>query len=164
MRARGINYEILGPLSFLRRSLLVNGHEEAVVYRDKRYTYSEFLSRVFRLASALMDAGIGEGDKVVFICPNSPPLLEAHFAVPMIGAVLVGINIRFSPEEVARIMKHSDPKALFVDSEFAPLVSSCLDDHANLRTIVNICDTSEERPFEGPEYEEFLFEHRTRMC
>jgi fatty-acyl-CoA synthase len=164
MRARGINYEILAPLSFLRRSLLVNGHEEAVVYRDKRYSYSEFLSRVFRLASALLNAGIGEGDKVAFICPNSPPLLEAHFAVPMIGAILVSINIRFSPEEVARIVNHSNPKAIFVDSEFAALVSPCLEGLSNARTIVNICDTNEERPLEGPEYEEFLADHRTRMC
>ncbi len=152
----GVNYEILTPVNFLRRSASVFGHKDAVVYGDRRYTYRHFQSRVFRLANALLSAGIGKDDKVAFICPNIPPMLEAHFAVPMIGAVLVTINIRLSPREVAYIINHSDTKVLFVDNEFASLVSSNLQDLPNVKTFVNICDASQERPLDGPEYEEFL--------
>jgi fatty-acyl-CoA synthase len=156
MSTNGVNYEILTPVNFLRRSAFVYGHKEAVVYGDNRYTYSEFQSRVYRLANALLNVGIGKDDKVAFICPNIPPMLEAHFAVPMIGAVLVSVNIRLSPREVAYIVNHSDSKALFVDNEFASLVSSTIDDLPNVKTFVNICDISQERPLAGFEYEEFL--------
>ena len=108
------------------------------------------------LAGALTRAGIRKGDKVAFICPNTPPMLEAHYAVPMIGAVLVSINIRLSPREVVYIINHSDSKALFVDNEFAPLVKPVMEDLTNVKTVVNICDVSEEKPLDGMEYEEFL--------
>lgn len=156
MSANSVNYELLTPVTFLRRSALVYGDKVAVAYGDKRYTYSEFQSRVFRLANALLNAGIGKDDKVAFICPNIPPMLEAHFAVPMIGAVLVSVNIRLSPREVAYIVNHSDSKALFVDNEFASLVSSSINDLPNVKFFVNICDTSQQRPLEGLDYEEFL--------
>ena len=90
--------------------------KEAVVYGDTRRTYRQFYERVNRLASALKNKGIGKGDKVAFICPNTPPMLEAHYAVPMIGAALVSINIRLSANEIAYIINHSDAKALFVDN------------------------------------------------
>ena len=163
MRPGGINYEVLATLNLLRRSVITQGNEEVVVYRDKRYTYGEFLRRVFRLADALIDAGIGNDDNVVFISPNNPPLLEAHFAVPLIGAVLVKIYTHRPPEEIVHVVNHSDPKALFVYNEVAALVRPYLGDFPNLRIIVNICETSEERPLGGPEYEELLANHRTRM-
>ena len=91
-----VNYDVLSPVKFLVRSAMVFPDKEAVVYGDQRRTYRQFYERVNRLASALKKRGIGKGDKVAFICPNTPPMLEAHYAVPMIGAVLVSINIRLS--------------------------------------------------------------------
>jgi fatty-acyl-CoA synthase len=99
MSATRVNYNVLSPVKFLARSAAVFPDKAAVVYNDQRYTYKAFQARVFRLASALKRAGIGRGDKVAFICPNTPPMLEAHYAVPMIGAALVCVNIRLSSNE-----------------------------------------------------------------
>lgn len=154
MTEKKVCFDVLTPVNFLKRSAMVYGDKEAVVYGDKRYTYQEFYNRVNRLANALINAGVGKGDKVAFICPNTPPMLEAHYAVPMIGAALVSINIRLSSREVTYIINHSDSKALFVDNEFAGLVNP--EELENVKTFVNICDISDERPLAGLEYEEFL--------
>lgn len=156
MLEKKVNYDVLTPVSFLCRSAIVYTDKVAVIYRNKRYTYKDFYSRVNRLASALIKIGIGKGDKVAFICPNTPPMLEAHFAVPMIGAALIGINTRLSPREVSYIINHSDSKALFVDNEFSGLVNSIKNELTQVKTFVNICDISNERPLKGMEYEEFL--------
>lgn len=111
--------DVLTPASFLSRSASVFSDKAAIVDGDKRYTYREFYDRVNRLASALIKAGIGKGDKVALICPNITPMLEAHHAVPLIGAALVPVNIRISSQEMAYIINHSDSKVLFVDNEFA---------------------------------------------
>jgi fatty-acyl-CoA synthase len=151
-----VNYDVLSPVKFLVRSAMVFPDKEAVVYGDQRRTYRQFYERVNRLASALKKRGIGKGDKVAFICPNTPPMLEAHYAVPMIGAVLVSINIRLSAGEVAYIINHSDSKALFVDNEFAGLVASTLPELKKVHTVVNICDISSDLPLDGKDYEAFL--------
>jgi len=106
-------FDILTPVHFISRAAAVYDDKIAVIYEDKQYSYTEFYHRVNRLASALKNQGVGKGDKVAFICPNTPPMLEAHFAVPMIGAVLVSINVRLSPGELTYIIDHSDAKALF---------------------------------------------------
>jgi fatty-acyl-CoA synthase len=151
-----VNYDVLSPVKFLIRSARVFPDKEAVIYGDQRRTYRQFYERVNRLAGALKNKGIGKGDKVAFICPNTPPMLEAHYAVPMIGAALVSINIRLSANEVAYIIDHSDAKALFVDNEFAGLVKPMLSRLPKVETIVNICDITSETPLDGPEYEDFL--------
>lgn len=156
MAGNTVNFEVLTPCTFLKRTALVYGDKLAVVHGEKRFTYKEFEARVNRLASALIRAGIGKEDKVAFMCANIPPMLEAHFGVPMIGATLVTINIRLSSREVAYIVNHSDAKALFVDNEFASLVTPVVKELTNIKTFVNICDTSERRPLDGMEYEEFL--------
>jgi fatty-acyl-CoA synthase len=130
----------------------------AIVHGDQRYTYKNFLNRVYRLAGALIANGIGKGDKVAFICPNTPPMLEAHFAVPIIGAALVSINIRLSTKEVAYIIEHSDTKVVFVDNEFADLIAPAINDLQKVETVVNICDINDAKPLDGPEYEDFLLE------
>ena len=151
-----VNYDVLTPVTFLGRSASVYPDKVAVIHGDKRFTYREFQSRVYRLANALKSAGIEKGDKVAFICPNIPPMLEAHFAVPMIGAVLVSVNIRLSPREVAYIINHSDSKAVFVDNEFSSLVSSKIDELTSVKFFVNICDVDSSRLLNGPDYEEFI--------
>jgi fatty-acyl-CoA synthase len=151
-----VNFDVLTPVSFLERAARIYPGKDGVVYGDKRYTYSEFQARVYRLANGLLAAGVGKGDKVAFICPNTPPMLEAHYAVPLIGAALVSINIRLAPPEVAFVVDHSDSKALFVDNEFAGLVTPKISEMTNVNLFVNICDVSDEKPLNGPSYEEFL--------
>ncbi|WP_373498130.1 acyl--CoA ligase family protein [Desulfococcus sp.] len=156
MSDKSVYYDILTPVHFISRSAAVYDDKTAVIYGDKKYSYTEFYHRVNRLASGLKKIGIGKGDKVAFICPNIPPMLEAHYAVPMIGAALVSINIRLSAKEIAYIIDHSDAKAVFADNEFAGLVAPVTGDLPKVKTYVNICDISKDRPLDGMEYEEFL--------
>jgi len=156
MSEKKVYFDVCTPVNFLVRSAAVYGDKDAVVYKERRFNYNEFYARVNRLASALIKIGVRKGDKVAFICPNTPPMLEAHFAVPMIGAALVSINIRLSSLEIAYIINHSDAKTLFVDNEFGDTVKPIINELANVITFVNICDISDEQPLEGMEYEEFL--------
>jgi len=156
MNEARVNYDVQTPVRFLARSAQVYPDKAAVVHGNTRYTYLEFYERVNRLASALKKLGIGKNDKVAFICPNIPPMLEAHYAVPMIGAALVCINIRLSPNEVAYIINHSDARAIFVDNAFASVVEPVLNRLEKVDLRVNICDASVEKPLDGVEYESFL--------
>lgn len=149
-------FDVLTPVSFLFRSAVVYGDKVAVVHNESRYTYQQFYARVKRLAWALLDAGIHKGDKVAILCPNIPQMLEAHFAVPMIGASLVPINTRLASAEISYILQHSNSKLLLVDSELGDLVAPVLGELAEIETIVNICDANDEKPLQGPDYEEFL--------
>ncbi len=156
MSYASVNYEPLTPVNFIKRSAEVYPEKLAVVNGEERFTYRQFYQRVNQLASALKNLGVRPGDKVAFIAPNIPPLLEAHFAVPMIGAALVAVNIRLSAHEIAYILNHSDASVCFVDNEFADLVLPVLGDLEGVKTFVNICDASSERPLEGMTYEDFL--------
>ena len=124
MNVPDVSFDVLSPVKFLARSAFVYPEKIAVIHGEERYTYREFAERVYRLANALKLKGIGKGDKVAFICPNTPPMLEAHYAVPMIGAALVCVNIRLASGEVSYIVDHSDAKLVVVDSEFAHLVQA----------------------------------------
>src|SRR5687768_7226744 len=107
----------LTPVAFLRRSAAVFPDKTAVVHgnRGTAYSYREFQARVDRLASALRAAGLATGDRVAFLCPNTPAMLEAHVAVPAAGGVLVTINTRLGSADVAAILAHAEPRFLFVD-------------------------------------------------
>ena len=156
MNSSSVNYEPLTPVNFIKRSVEVYPEKLAVVNGEERFTYRQFYQRVNQLASALKNIGVQPGDKVAFIAPNIPPMLEAHFAVPMIGAALVAVNIRLSAQEVAHILNHSDSKVCFVDNEFAGLVLPVLDELKGVQSFVNICDVGSERPLQGMDYEAFL--------
>src|SRR5215211_8441054 len=112
----------LSPVSFLRRSAYVYPGKVAVVHGQRRYTYRQFEERVNRLASALAAGGIEPGDRVAFVAPNIPALLEAHYGVPAAGAVLVAVNTRLNRDEVAYILAHSGARMVFVDHELVHLV------------------------------------------
>ncbi len=116
------NYVPLSPVSFLMRAARIYGSRIAVIYAERRYTYAQFFDRARRLASALANAGIGKGDTVAIMAPNIPEMLEAHYAVPMLGAVLCSINIRLDAAAVGFILQHSEAKIVLVDGEFAPLM------------------------------------------
>jgi acyl-CoA synthetase (AMP-forming)/AMP-acid ligase II len=147
---------LLTPLRFVERNAHVYPDKAAVVHGDKQYTYREFGERVNRLASALRAGGLEHGDRAAFLCPNIPPLLEAHFGVPLAGGVLVAINTRLSPNEVAYILNHSGSKFLFVDTELAATIKPVLDQLETVKTIVNICDAPVGTPLDGTDYEAFL--------
>jgi fatty-acyl-CoA synthase len=148
--------EHLTPLSFLERAASAFRDKTAVVYGEQRSTYGEFATRVNRLASALRGAGLEEGDRVAVLCPNIPPMLEAHFAVPLTGGVIVAINTRLAADDVAWILEHSGARFLLVDAEFSPLVASVRDRLADLRYIINIVDAGPAPTLPGPTYDEFL--------
>jgi fatty-acyl-CoA synthase len=151
-----VNYTPLTPLSFLVRSAYVYPEKIAVVYRDTRYTYGQLQQRVNRLATALHGVGVRPGDRVAFLCPNTPPMLEAHYGVPLAGGILVAINIRLSPPEIAYILNHSGAKVLCVDSELADLIRPLRDQLTSLETVVNIYDSAPQEGLDGPDYEAFL--------
>src|SRR5919199_3259900 len=140
----------LTPVSFLRRSAYIFPHKTAVVHGDRRYTYQEFEERVNRFASRLRDANLQKGDRVAFLCSNIPPMLEAHFAVPLAGLVLVAINTRLSAGEVEYIINHSGSKMVFVDAELEELLEGVDESVERVR----IDDTGEE----GDPYEDYLAE------
>ena len=136
----------LTPLSFLERSVLVFPERTAVTHEDRSYTYRELGRRVNQLASALLRHGLARGDRVAFICPNIPALLEAHFAVPLAGGVLVALNYRLNAEEIGGILKHSGAQFVFVDHEFEHLVAGTARDV----TVVRIDDTGAgDDPYEA---------------
>jgi len=124
----------LTPLHLLERSAHVYGTKTAIVYGDLRYSYAELATRVERFARALAAAGVQKGDRVAVLAFNTPALLEAHFAVPMAGAILVAINTRLTAEEVTYILQDSEAKVLVVDSDLLHLVRR--DAEADLRCIV----------------------------
>ncbi|CAN5171312.1 acyl-CoA synthetase [soil metagenome] len=136
----------LTPVSFLRRSAYMFPDKEAVIHSGLRRSYRELDERVNRLSSRLRDAGLQNGDRVAFLCPNIPPLLEAHFAVPDAGLVLVAINTRLSADEISYILDHSGSKLLFVDHELEHLVAD-----ESIEKI-RIADTGER----GDPYEDYL--------
>ena len=104
------NYCALTPTAFLRRSATVYPNKVAVIHGERRYTYAEFESRCLRLARALQRAGVTSGDTVAVMAPNIPEMLEAHNAVPLLGAVLNAINIRLDAATIRFILEHGEAK------------------------------------------------------
>ena len=139
----------LTPLSFLRRSAFMYPERTAVVHGERRYTYRELEERVNRLSSRLKDEGLRKGDRVAFLCPNIPPMLEAHFGVPAAGYVLVAINTRLGKDEVTYIVEHSGAKIVFADAELEHLLS----DVEGVK-VVRVDDAGEA----GDPYEDYLAE------
>lgn len=120
------NYVPLSPLTFLERSASSFPDRVAVVHGGQRYTWKETYARCRRLASALTRRGIGLGDTVAVMAPNVPAHLEAHFGVPMAGAVLNALNIRLDAEAIAFILQHGEAKVLITDREFSGVIGKAL--------------------------------------
>jgi fatty-acyl-CoA synthase len=117
------NFTALTPVAFLARAAAVYPDKLAVIDGDLRYAYREFYARCRRLAHALRRRGIGPGDTVALLAPNVAALLEAHYGVPMAGAVLNALNTRLDTRSVAFILSHAQAKLLIADREFAPIVN-----------------------------------------
>ena len=120
------NYVPLSPLSFIERTAVTHPHLPSVIYNEQRFTWAQTYERCKQVASALHRLGIGDGDTVSTMLPNIPAMYEAHFAIPMTGAVLNTLNIRLNAESLAFMLDHSECKVIFVDPEFAEVIEQTL--------------------------------------
>ncbi len=120
------NYVALSPLSFLRRTAAVYPGRPSLIHGEMRRTWGDTFRRCRALASALSRRGVGQGDTVAVMAPNIPAAYEAHFAVPMLGAVLNALNTRLDAASIAFMLQHGQAKVLMTDREFSPVVSQAL--------------------------------------
>ena len=120
------NYAPLSPLSFLARVERVYPDHPAVIHGPIQRSWSQTATRCRRLASALTSRHIGRGDTVAVMAPNIPEILEAHYGIPMAGAVLNALNIRLDAATLAFILEHGEAKVLITDTEFAPVMRDAL--------------------------------------
>jgi len=152
------NYVPLSPLSFLRRAAEVYPDRPAVLHGALRYTWSNTYARCRRLASALRRRGVGAGDTVAIIAPNVPAMFEAHYGIPMTGAVINALNTRLDPASVAFMLQHGEAKVLLTDRELSATVGKALQMLERRPLVIDIDDalgTGGERLGEL-EYEAFL--------
>ncbi|WP_338819238.1 acyl-CoA synthetase [Acidovorax temperans] len=120
------NFAPLSPLGFIQRTAEVYPERLAIVHGSLRQTWSQTYTRCLQLASALQRAGISKNDTVAVMLPNTPPMVEAHFGVPMAGAVLNALNTRLDPETIAFMLDHGEAKAVIVDPEFSGTMAKAL--------------------------------------
>lgn len=120
------NYAPLTPLSLLARTAYVYPGRSAVIYGDGEFTWSQVYARCRRLASALAQQGVGPGDTVAVMLPNVPAMYEAHFGIPMTGAVLNTLNTRLDAAAIAFMLEHAEAKVLITDREFSATIEAAL--------------------------------------
>ena len=152
------NFTPLTPLSLIRRAASVYPDRTAVIHGSRRFTWAETYARCRRLASVLSRRGVGKDDTVAVMAANVPAIFEAHFGVPMTGAVLNAINTRLDAATVAFILDHGEAKVLLTDREFAPIVKEALSLCEAKPLVIDIDDAAvDEGEFLGEmEYEEFI--------
>ena len=154
------NFVPLTPLTFLERAKDIYPNYEALVYEDRKYTWLDIYKRCTQFASALEKIGITKGDTVSVMACNTPEIFEAHYSVPMTGAVLNTINIRLDSKTVSYILEHSDAKVLIVDRQFHEVVKKALSNIKKEIKIIDIYDQHADQSKLGKigdlEYEEFL--------
>ncbi len=121
------NFTPITPLLFLERSAEVYPNRVAVIHGKLRQTWMQTYERCRRLASALQKHGIGLGDTVAVMLPNTPPMVEAHFGIPMAGAVLNALNTRLDPESIAFMLNHGEAKVVIIDPEFSGVMKKALE-------------------------------------
>jgi fatty-acyl-CoA synthase len=159
LNKRRANYVPLSPIQFLDRSARVYPDKIAVRDGARRFTYREFEARCRRLASALAQRGIARGDTVAILAPNVPAMLEAHYAVPALGAVLNPLNYRLDAQTIAFCLEHGEARILLADSEFMPLVRTAVQSLGRDIAIVEIDNGAGAREaVAGVTYEALLAE------
>jgi len=154
------NYVPLSPLSFLERTKNIYPNYEAIVYESRSYTWSEVYKRCVKFASALDKIGVKVGDTVSIMAFNTPEIFEAHYSIPMVGAVINAINTRLDSKTISYILDHSDAKVLIVDRQFHEAIKKALENVKNKIKIIDIddkdVDTSSFKKIGDLEYESFL--------
>ncbi len=136
----GANFMPLSPLTFIRRAAAVYPNRDAVVHGDWRITWSEAYGRARRLASALQRRGIGKNDTVAVMAPNVPAIYDAHYGVPMAGAVLNTLNVRLDADTIAFTLDHGEAKVLITDREFSPTIKAALEKCKTPPLVIDIDD------------------------
>ena len=136
------NYAALSPISMMRRAASIYPDKPAVVYGQRRVSWGKVYVRCASVAAALTQRGIGRGETVAVLSANLPEMFEAHFAIPMCGAVLNAINMRLDAASVAFILEHGEAKLLIVDKEFGPLAEQALALMLAPPPVIHIDDTS----------------------
>ena len=160
------NFVALSPVSFVERSAEVFGNLPAVVHGARRYTWAQTRERSARLAAALRALGVGRGSTVSAMLPNTPEMVEAHYAVPALNAVLNTLNTRLDAPLLAWQMNHCEAQVLITDREFAPVIAQALrilkDEHGREPIVIDVCDSEYTGPGErlgAHEYEALLAAH-----
>ncbi|WP_134496404.1 acyl-CoA synthetase [Microvirga pakistanensis] len=155
------NYQPLTPLTFLERAASVHPEHTAIIHGSLRRSYRDFYARSRRLASALARRGIGRGDTVSVVLPNTPAMLECHYGVPMAGAVLNTLNTRLDAKIIAFSLDHSEAKVLITDREFSGVVKAALELASAKPLVIDYDDpefTGSGERLGALEYEDFLAE------
>ena len=156
------NFTPLSPLSFLQRSAEVYPNRQSIVHGSKSYTWSDTFKRSKQLASALTKKGVGKGDTVAVLCFNTPEIYEAHYGIPMIGAVINTINIRLDVDTISYILEHGEAKVVITDNELSPTMKEVLNKIKTKPLVIDIDDELANHPEGAGEnlgslnYEEFL--------
>ena len=134
------NFVPLSPLSFISRVKDIYPNYDSLVYGNRKYTWLETYNRCTKFASSLSKQGITKGSTVSIIAANTPELFEAHYSIPMIGAVINTINTRLDPDTIAYILEHSDAKLLITDTQFSPIIKKALKIYGKKIPIIDIHD------------------------
>lgn len=155
------NFAALSPLSFIERTAEVYPDRLAIVHGPLRQTWAQTYRRCRQLASALQQRGIGKNDTVAVMLPNTPPMVEAHFGVPMAGAVLNALNTRLDAEAIAFMLDHGEAKVVIVDPEFAAVMGRALAlrQATHPMLIIEVKDDlfgPTRQPLGGVDYDEFI--------
>jgi fatty-acyl-CoA synthase len=160
------NFVALSPVSFVERSAEVFGDLPSVVHGRRRYTWAQTRERSARLAAALRALGVGRGSTVSAMLPNTPEMVEAHYGVPALNAVLNTLNTRLDAPLLAWQINHCEAQVLITDREFAPVIAQALrilkDEHGRQPIVIDVCDTEYTGPGErlgAHEYEALLAAH-----
>ncbi|MEL6877577.1 MAG: acyl-CoA synthetase [Pseudomonadota bacterium] len=157
--ANAANYVPLSPVSFLRRAVSVYPDDTAVIHGETRFTYGQFDRRCRALAAALQAFGVSPGDTISIMAPNTPAMLEAHYAVPGIGAVLNPLNVRLDADTIAFILEHGEAKVLLTDREFSDVIAAALAKLERPPRVIDIDDLAQTGERLGEiEYEDLLAE------
>ena len=156
------NFTPLSPLSFLQRSAEVYPNRLSIVHGSKKYTWSDTFKRSKQLASALTKKGVGKGDTVAVLCFNTPEIYEAHYGIPMIGAIINTINIRLDVDTISYILEHGEAKVVITDNELSPTIKEVLNKIKTKPLVIDIDDELANHPEGAGEnlgsqnYEDFL--------
>jgi fatty-acyl-CoA synthase len=163
---RSANFTALSPVAFVERSAEIFGDMPAVVHGARRYTWAQCRERSARLAAALRALGVGRLDTVTVMLPNTPEMVEAHYAVPALNAVLNTLNTRLDAALLAWQMAHCEARLVITDREFAPVMARALEllrtEHGRTPVVVDVCDSEYTGPGERigtHEYEALLAAH-----
>ncbi|MCO4883435.1 AMP-binding protein, partial [Paraburkholderia caribensis] len=152
------NFVPLTPLDFIVRAADVYGERLAIVHGPVRQNWQDTYVRCRRLACALARAGIGKGDTVAALLPNTPAMIEAHFGVPMAGAVLNALNIRLDTANLVFMLRHGEARVLLADTEFADVARQLAREVQGLKVIAvhDVLGPVPDAPLGDTDYESFL--------